>query len=58
VIVAYINGLPYTAEDLEHREERLRELANILQRQRVGKDWQRFMERQQNAKIEYVGQDG
>ena len=55
MIVAYINGLPYTAEDLERREERLRELAKILRRQRVGKDWQRFLERQRNATIDYVG---
>ena len=54
MIVAYINGLPYTAEDLERREERLRELAKILRRQRVGKDWHRFLEHQQNAEIEYV----
>ncbi len=27
--IAYINGLPYSAEDLERREELLRELAEL-----------------------------
>ena len=53
MIVAYINRLPYTAEDLERRDERLRELVQLLG-QKPGKDWEQFLEHQRNVKIEYI----
>ena len=54
MIVAYINSMPNSAEDLERREERLREFEKLLDRQRPDKGWQQFLERQKQAKIEWV----
>ena len=53
-VVAYVNGLPYRAEDLERREELIGELVKRYR----DPEWRQFLDGQQNAKIEYVGQGG
>ena len=52
-IIAYVNGLPYSEDDLAARAERLRAMETWLQR-RNDPELRQFYEHQVNARIEYI----